>query len=431
MSSPNKNYYFSYDTMRENNQQFYCKSNISFSQTEHIHYSNIENCSNYELKTNTNEDIIKYISHNETCRLITLFTNKVELDEDGYLKTNNKKYKSKIVFKKMFSLSKKQIINLIYQLYSYRNILNNNNIYSKIIEIIHNFNIIFNDFNMADVMVYLIDNLYNNETCTEFNFNIHNKNKIIVSNSFCETYDMATIYFCQSSLDFLDCQLLEKHLTSGFRKSRIMLQTIKKWMNKKLSIYEREQIMIIGGTILYTFGLRNNSDMDFYVNSIDTIDNKLSDLVEIKKRLINPNTAFQFIDVICKGTERWTDYYDNWGVEWSKLCGCKSLDDMLHDGNYHYYFMGIKFMNLPVDIERRIKRNRPNSITDLIQIKDQLYIKLDIPKIPDKRRIGKNRDEIVMDNDKKKEFINLIIKSTKIRYHLDLDYNYVKELIWF
>ena len=69
------------------------------------------------------------------------------------------------------------------------------------------------------------------------------------------------------------------------------------------------------------------------------------------------------------------------------------------DSKYHFYFLGVKIISLECDIIRRIERNRPRAIADLIALRKRYYFKIDIPSIPSKIKtyvsiVDKSEDEI-------------------------------------
>ena len=130
--------------------------------------------------------------------------------------------------------------------------------------------------------------------------------------------------------------------------------------------------MITSSTILMLLGLRKNNDTDVYVDKVKNGENIIETFSKIK------NVDFQV-----KNTDKWPMYWDKWLDEWAQKCGAKYFEEILGFHDYHFYYCGIKFMDLDVDIQRRITRSRPASCTDLIMLNKTYNLNITLPKIPE------------------------------------------------
>jgi len=202
---------------------------------------------------------------------------------------------------------------------------------------------------------------------------------------------------------------------------------------KKYSSNIRDNILIMGSCILTTYGLRKFNDIDIYVrdsciNSDVTLINLFNRLENIKKLRIDITTE--------KMAKYSRPYWTNWKIEWSRLAGIDNFNDILDNPNHHFYFCGMKFMSINIDIARRLKRCRANAYADLIMIKRYILPKLKLWSLPeyeitfyDKNKVSSNikysqqvryGEQIryaCFKKFNKKKFYYLIRMALKIRYN--------------
>lgn len=228
------------------------------------------------------------------------------------------------------------------------------------------------------ITVIIFDNeMKKNDDCLGVNINqiISRKDAYYLTNKFYQTIEHSQIYLCSNSIQFLENQALERHINVNMRKSRILLATFKRWLAQNTILQDRRGFLIFSGAILYVYGLRNIHDIDLYIDHDCYSKN-------VDKYLLNTDTKFYFLDTTMPYTDTWKKYWDNWSLTWAQLMGAKDFQDVLYNPKYHFYYMGMKFMCLQGDIERRLIRQRPRSLVDLIKINDILDMKIKIPSIP-------------------------------------------------
>lgn len=329
-------------------------------------------------------DNINKIICNNDYRILTFF-------DEININILNEKFKDNalIISYKYITLNTKSFNSFIYQLYSNKGFRN--------IEDINNFckNIgIHNKFNLTILILKPLNNKIKLNT-------IYLKSKQYITTNFLETVEISKLYFNKNSLEFLDKQNLKNFMSFKFWKSRVMFQTIRKWIYKNISLDEHEHIIFFSSIVLYLYGLRNCNDIDLIIykniNKFNDITNTM-----INKDFIDSDLFF-FLDISVKGTQKWKDHWNIWLNEWSKLCNYDTFDDIIYNPNNYFYFMGMKIISLNVDIVRRIKRNRPRSFADLYVIKKNIYNELKLPIIPKKEEVYlKIKD---LDRDKIKEIL--------------------------
>ena len=150
------------------------------------------------------------------------------------------------------------------------------------------------------------------------------KHSFHMSNQFYKTIEYAQIYFCENSLKFLESQSLDRHIDVRMRKSRILLATFKRWLVQNVDLKDRRGFLILSGSILYTYGVRNIHDIDMYVDGSCYTP-------QVKRYLIDPISKFYFVDANMPGTPTWRKYWDKWGIKWAQLMGAKDFDEVLYN----------------------------------------------------------------------------------------------------
>jgi hypothetical protein len=326
-----------------------------------------------------NQIMLEYIKCRPLINLITIWCKVSEIDLLEYLQNFGNVYCIKHI-----KLNTKAAQNLLYQLFA-------DSDKCKDIESINKQLLDVYRFEGGLITVVVFDNL-NKEHPGLIKKDLHNvlekKGTFFMTTKFYQTVEHAQIYFCENSLKFLESQLLDRHIGIYMRKSRILLATFKRWMCKNLSLKQRRNILLLSGSILYCYGIRNLSDIDMYIDQ-DCYSN------EIEKYILNPDTKFHFVDARMPNTNTWIPYWNKWGVKWAQLIGANNFDEIIYNPNYHFYYMGMKFMILDGDIQRRLIRQRPKAICDLVKINQLLGYNIKIPNIPSsqKKYIRLNKNE--------------------------------------
>ena len=219
----------------------------------------------------------------------------------------------------------------------------------------------------------------------------------------CEKLTVSTTFFNQTSLDFLDKQLLSSFLNLKFKRSRYIFLKYRDWLFNNTLLTDQPKYMLFSSVVLFLLGLRNCNDLDLYVDRI-----KDDDVEKIDENLIS-NEAFNFMDISIKGTKYWKHYWDRWLMEWSTNVGASSFNEILSNPKYHFHFLGVKIISIECDIKRRQLRNRPRAIADLIALNQMLGMKITIPRMPRNIYTYQNLNEISED-----ELSNLIKKGGKV-----------------
>lgn len=367
--------------------------------------------------------ILRYIKSNPKIIIITIWS---KYDEN-YLREYLNNIGS-IYYEKKIELSKNAMTGLLYQLDA------ESDKYKKFTDIVKKVDEIYQNEEKKWINIIVFDNI-KDEFIELIRLSINEmlefRNNLAISDGFNQTIEQAQIYFCGNSIKFLEEQLLEKFMHPVMRKSRIMLATFRNWYYQNTTLEEREKIILFSSAILYVYGIRNMNDIDLI---IENDGENISD--NFRKYLIDDQTKFCFIDSKIRNTETWPRHWKIWEPKWLGEIGAKNFGDVLENQKYHYYFLGLKFLCLEGDIVRRVARERPRSIVDLIKIKENLanYRNISIPSIPDygKKYIQLDFDEKFEKFGKGNENVRYLKETHEVEYYEKIDREkFLKTMQWY
>lgn len=213
-----------------------------------------------------------------------------------------------------------------------------------------------------------INKKYPSRDCVDSNFVIY------IPNTKEEIWNTACVFFSSTTLKFLENQNFDFFLTKDMEKSKKMFLRYRKWLNLNIDGTYQSQFMLFSSVILYLLGHRSMNDLDLYIHTIpEDIQDKLKEFKD--------NEVFNFIDFKIKNTDNWPTYWNTWLDEWSLKCGAKYFEEVLANPKYHFYFLGVKIISIDCDIVRRLERNRPRAVADLLALRKRYVYKIKIPPI--------------------------------------------------
>lgn len=282
------------------------------------------------------------------------------------LKVYNKNDNVSIVGCKYLNLTKNGFINLVFQLYADSKILK----YKVYIEdFINKLGINDSELYKFTVILFFVNK--------DKHFNIDIKNGFY-SDTYFKVVNHGKLYFNDNSLKLLEKQDLNLFSTMASKKSKFMLMTFKKWIDKKIPIKYHDHFMIFSSAVLFSYGLRPLNDLDLFID--DNLPENILNI--IKKDLVDSDTRFPFIDITIMKFRWGSGSWNIWMKKWAKLFGAKSITHCVSDPDFHFYFMGLKMICIEADIVRRLERNRPRAVADLLMINRKLGYVFDFKPIP-------------------------------------------------
>jgi hypothetical protein len=260
-----------------------------------------------------------------------------------------------------------------------------------------------------------------------------------ITDNHLEAIELAKIFCNKNSMRMLQYQRLDRLLKHNFWKSLVFFMTFKSWLYSNIAPIDQIRFMLFSSSVLFTLGLRNMNDLDLLVHYLPTGEKTKTEnfFDKIYVHLENEKTKFPFIvdGASIKGRTGWCTedncskkYLVEWfEKEWPELFGAKSMDDIILNPRFHYYYFGMKIVSLTGDIKRRIQRSRPAAYADLFAIKKFVFDKLEIPKIPD--GYWKNHVYYQFTEKEKNDLAKKTVYYLKARYHIDMKENDVKKIL--
>lgn len=222
---------------------------------------------------------------------------------------------------------------------------------------------------------------------------IHEKDYFIyIPNTKDSIMNCASVFFCNSTIKFLEIQNFDYFLTKENENSKNMFMKYRSWIYENIDILYRNQFMLFSSIVLYLIGHRAMNDLDLYIHTIPS--NIFEKLNDFKKE------EYSYIEFKVKNTEFWPLHWNTWLDIWADKCGAKYFEEIIANPKYHFYFLGIKVISLECDIVRRIERNRPRATADLIALRKRYSYKINIPNIPEYSfkyisTLDKSKDDII------------------------------------
>jgi hypothetical protein len=203
------------------------------------------------------------------------------------------------------------------------------------------------------------------------NKEIRGNDVVHINDFFYQTIAYSQILLNENSLKMLQFQNVKNISSSMFNESRLKMQTFKKWCFQNLSALEIERIIIMGGSTLFSLGIRVSNDIDAVFVTIGHEENQSE---EELSELLNDNfgkeeTKFFFSDV---GIENHPVY---WKKSWTdknnivlNQFDIDSLTELTTNPAHHYYFSGFKLYLIKYEIFRKLQRNRKQDHADFMML---------------------------------------------------------------
>ncbi len=205
-----------------------------------------------------------------------------------------------------------------------------------------------------------------------------------------EKWVLSTIFFNRNTMDLLKIQSLEYFFVHDIEEFKRRINIFRNFYFEHFDSNDQSQILLFSSIILNMIGHRKANDIDFMAHNIsEEAKNRLLDfrerhlnhfrqpdneddnfIIENKNETIENNEKKnQFMDIFIKGTEHWPHYWPVWLEDWARKTGSKYFKEVLANGDFHCYFLGLKMVTLKMDIERRLARQRPRGHADIYSLK--------------------------------------------------------------
>ncbi len=187
---------------------------------------------------------------------------------------------------------------------------------------------------------------------------------------------LSTIFLNDNTLNFLKNQEFPFYLKREYNEIRNRINIYRQFYFEELNHLDQSQTLLFSSVCLYFIGHRACNDIDImgqYLSEEAKL--KLMALRETHQRVYStdaitstPNLA-HFMDIAIRDTPTYPHYWSEWLNNWAMHYGAKYWEEIMGNGRFHCYFLGMKMTTIECDLIRRGLRNRPNAIADLISFK--------------------------------------------------------------
>jgi endonuclease/exonuclease/phosphatase family metal-dependent hydrolase len=190
-----------------------------------------------------------------------------------------------------------------------------------------------------------------------------------INDSFHECIHYGYLFFHKNTIDFISNQ--QSWRLMKLYSSQRMFNTFCKILFS-LPLLERNKIMLMSSSVLFSYGIRNMNDIDGIADSTINITKGVIDDFIKNKVDIYYGDIHNILEIDSKQSKN-----EIWEAELNKrakLFSASNYNELLEDPKYHYYFMGVKMLKLDYEIMVRNIRRRPAQLTDLLIINRLLFM---------------------------------------------------------
>lgn len=266
-----------------------------------------------------------------------------------------------------------------------------------------------------------------------------------------EIFDLERLLFIESSRYLLEYGDLRLFQTASGLKFINKLLKLKAWIFDNFSKEEFDRFLVIGSTILFSFGIRvpTRYDIDLYIeNSLKKQKNKpwMFDQSFIRrfqrKKKKAPKKFFKSIDITLKGFGHCKEYHTicDFHTQCPKKFGAEDINEVINNQKFHYFFLGLKCVSFHGIVEKQTRRHRKKAYADLLYMRTQNRL---LNLLPDKtwdthisclpeniHRHNKFDQKIIALTPEKHDEIYIEIQdSLKQIYNYDMELEKIKKII--
>jgi lipopolysaccharide biosynthesis glycosyltransferase len=191
---------------------------------------------------------------------------------------------------------------------------------------------------------------------------IRGNDVIHVNDYFYQAVNYSEMLLNSNSINLLNNQAIALgSMADVDRIGHFKFQTFKKFLYTNLSPLEISKIITIGGTVLYAYGVRPQTDIDSIM--IQPNNPELEQLMY--DNFQNGNTKFEFADMGIEGSH----WHESWTIKNKQILdyfNISSVADLVCNPRYHMYYQGIKLYLLDHEIVRKLYRFRSQDFADFV-----------------------------------------------------------------
>jgi hypothetical protein len=194
--------------------------------------------------------------------------------------------------------------------------------------------------------------------------NIRGNDVIHINDYFYQTIEYSQMILNKNTLQLLKEQNINKLINGFFSDSNLKYQTFRNALYSNFSLLEISRIVVIGGSILYAYGIRKFTDIDAIFSSTHSTETEYEKYLEsvIYDNFVSKDTKISFIDLQKEKSQHWKESLTEKNNQVFNSVNIKSTIDLITNPANHLYFQGIKLYKLDAEILRKFMRIRDSNI---------------------------------------------------------------------
>lgn len=265
------------------------------------------------------------------------------------------------------------------------------------------------------------------------------ENCVYVPTTSLNEWILSTIFLNRNTMTFLKNQEFKFYLIREYEQVRRWISLYRNFYLHELSHLDQSQVLLFSSVLLYFIGHRRPNDLDIMAHQLSEEGVvKMRDLRERYQRIevdFNEEPTFErdftemkCMDIAIKNTEFYPHYWNTWLNQWARAYGARYFEEILGNGEFHGYFLGMKMVTIECDMMRRRLRNRPNGIADMISFKKRYPMyDVELPSPPEYRSEYKKMSDLSEEEcremrSKENVVFHSDLNEFEIRKPLDIDH---------
>lgn len=194
--------------------------------------------------------------------------------------------------------------------------------------------------------------------------NVRGNDIIHINDYFYQTIEYSQMILNKNTLDVIKEQNIEKMINGFFSDSNLKYQTFRNVLYSNFSLLEISRIVVIGGLILYAYGLRKFTDIDAIFSKTHSSESEYEKYLEsiIYDNFVSKDTKIPFIDLQKEDSKHWKESLTEKNKQLFDAVNIKSTVDLVTNPSNHFYFQGVKLYKLETEILRKFMRIRDSNI---------------------------------------------------------------------
>lgn len=204
---------------------------------------------------------------------------------------------------------------------------------------------------------------------TQLDTNKYRGNDILhINDYFYQTVEYAQIILNDNTLEMLNHQDCRKYIDKSYQLTNLKIQTFRKIIYSNCSLLEIDRLLIMGGYVLYSYGIRPFTDIDAIMIKNNSQDKSTRLMKFIEDNFVIQKSKLYFGDIGIEGSSHWRESWDVKNKMVYDFFGITSSSQITLDPKNHCYNQGFKITIIDFEIIRKLIRNRTQDHVDLIMI---------------------------------------------------------------